>query len=200
MDADRIKELDYYLVILFDDGLLDVEANKSFVSVLKKMIKLNHIPSAGDTVHIPGWDGFLVKWIDYMYWTEKPVIQINTDFPNISNLKPHEGGYDTEDRDGEPGEFLIHKCGYTSKYDELLKKIFKEPDLPSITEFLNSCNLRAMPSNVIKFYYVDQKGINDLSVLIDDVKTEKIKRLRQFGNQSLNALKEELRRNIGVDL
>jgi|GEM_PF-6950219 len=121
-----MDELDYYLVILFEDGVLDVEANKGFVDVLRKMIQLKHIPSPGDTIDIRGWDGFEVKWVGFNYWTYKPVIEINTDFPNFSNLEGTSGGYTKVDDEGEPGEFLIFQAGYVDKYNSLLKRIFKD--------------------------------------------------------------------------
>lgn len=120
-----MDKLDYYLVILFDDGVLDVEANKSFVDVLKKMIRLRHIPSSGDVVSIQGWDGFEVTWVDYNYYTEKPVIELNVDFPNFTYLERSKGGYAKKNADDEPGEYLIFKAGYVDIYNSLLRKIYK---------------------------------------------------------------------------
>jgi hypothetical protein len=121
-----MKELNYYLVILFNDNLLDVEANMSFVDVLIKMIQLKHIPSPGDVISIKGWDGFDVKHIDFNYWTEKPVIEIITDFPNFSDLKAGHGGYSKKGYDGHTAEYFIFKAGYERKYNALLKKIYND--------------------------------------------------------------------------
>ena len=86
---------------------------------------------------------------------------------------------------------VLRKNGYK------VEKINSD-NLPTIEEFLESSNLELRTVRVIRSYYVKDMLVNDLNILIDDAKKDKIRKLRGLGDKSWNDLKNELRVNLGV--